>query len=79
MNQVNASQFLWQTIGNTHSGLQSLTNIITERLDNIQISESNNYFGTEKEYKKETTQNKVAKPLTSLLRINQSIEEKQRR
>ena len=42
--QANVSQNSFQTIDNTHSGLQPLVNIIVKCFDNIQINESSHYL-----------------------------------
>ena len=54
--------------------------IITERLDNIQINESNNYLREETKEKchEDTTENKADEPLTSLQSDGQSKEDKQK-
>ena len=59
---------------NTQSGFQPLASIITERLDSIQINESNNYLReeTKEECQEDTTENKADEPLTSLQRDGQS-------
>ena len=74
MSQPNASENSRQTIANTQSGFQPLACIVTERLDNIQINESNNYLReeTKEECQEDTTENIVDEPLTSLQRDCQS-------
>ena len=62
LSQVNVSQNSLQTLNNTHSGFQPLARIITERFDNIQIDESNNYL----------RENKAEEPLTIFLSNYQS-------
>ena len=47
LSQVNAPENSQQSIANTQSGFQPFASIITERLDNIQIYESNNYLREE--------------------------------
>ena len=79
LSQVNAQKNSRQPIANTQSGFQPLASIITERLDSIQIDESNNYIreGTEEEYQKDTTENKADESLTSLQRDGQIKEDRQ--
>ena len=68
LSQVNKSQNLRQTIGNTHNGLQLLASIITERFDNTLKDQSNYYLREEskKECQEETTQNKADESQASL-------------
>ena len=68
LSQFNAPEISQQPIANTQSGFQPLASIITERLDNIQINESNNYLKeeTKEEYQENTTENKAEEPLTIL-------------
>ena len=81
LSQINAPENSWRSIANTHSSFQSLTSIITERLDNIQINESNNYLieETKEECQEDTTENKTDEPLINLQRDGQSKEDKQKR
>ena len=81
LSQVNAPENSRQQIANTQSGFQPLASIITERLDSIQINESNNYLReeTKEECQEDTTENKADKPLTSLQRDGQSKEDKRKK
>ena len=67
-----------QHIANTQNGFQPLASIITERLENNQIDESNNYLREEikEEYQEVTTENKADELLISLQRDAQSKEDK---
>ena len=47
LSQANAPENSRQPIANTQSGLQLLASIITQRLNNIQINETNNYLREE--------------------------------
>ena len=80
LSQVNAPENSWQPIANTQSGFQPLACIITERLDSIQINESNNYLReeTKEECQEDTTENKADKPLTSLQTDGQSKKDKRK-
>ena len=79
LSQVNAPENSRQPINNAHIDFQPLACIITERLDNIKINESNNYLReeTKDECHEDTTENKADEPLTSLQRDNQIKEDKQ--
>ena len=80
LSQVNASQNSRQTIANTQIGFQPLASIINERLDSIQINESNNYLReeTNEECYENTTEDKADEPLTSLPTDGQSKGDKQK-
>ena len=80
LSQVNAPENYLQPIANTQCCFQPLTSITTERLDNIQINESNNYFieKTKEECQEDIIKNKADEPLTSLRRDGQSKEVKQK-
>ena len=67
LNQVNAPENSRQQIGNTHSGLQHLANIITERLNNTQINESDSYLNKET---KEECQKSVKKKQQKIKQTN---------
>ena len=81
LSQVNAPENSRQQIANTQSGFQPLASIITERLESIQINESNNYLReeTKEECQEDTTKNKADEPLTSLQRDGQSKEDKRKK
>ena len=61
LSQVNAPENSRHPIANTQSGFQPLANFITERLNNTQISKSNNYLReeTKEECQEDTTENKA--------------------
>ena len=65
LSQVNAPENSRQPIANTQSGFKPLASIITERLDNIQINESNSYLReeTKEECQEDITKNKDDEPL----------------
>ena len=59
LSQVNAPENSRQQIANTQSGFQPLASIITERLDIIQVNESNNYLREETKEECKETQHKI--------------------
>ena len=60
LSQINTSQNSIRKIDNIYNDFQFLASIITERFDNFQINELNNYP------REETTKNKADESLTSL-------------